>query len=381
MDLVKGAVSDQVMGQIGGLLGTDAKTPSLFETAAGSILGGLMKKGATAQGAQDIFGAVQKQDDSILDKLGDLLGGGNATDAYQEQGSGILDMVLGGSQQTSGLINTVASALGLDKGIVGKLLMMAAPVVMGVIGKHIKNKALDAVGLGNLLGEQKSHLAGLMPSSLTNDLGFGDLLGNAGKVAGSAADAVGNVGDAVGNVGNAASSAGGSLLKYVIPVGIVAALAIFGIPKLIEYMSRQPSGEVDKSQITAKPFAGSEIPGMDFGSIPGIDELGETGTKLTTGFADIAAGIKDVSDEAGATKLADKITGFTGDFDALGLDKLEGTSKAAASGIVSNAVEAIKTMLGDKSEDIRGILKPVIDTLMEKLKPFIGEQIPMSAFG
>ena len=48
MDLVKGAVSNQVMGQIGGLLGTDAKkTPSLFETAAGSILGGLMKKGST----------------------------------------------------------------------------------------------------------------------------------------------------------------------------------------------------------------------------------------------------------------------------------------------------------------------------------------------
>ena len=48
MDLVKGAVSDQVMGQIGGLLGTDAKkTPSLFETAAGSILGGMMKKGST----------------------------------------------------------------------------------------------------------------------------------------------------------------------------------------------------------------------------------------------------------------------------------------------------------------------------------------------
>ena len=87
MDLVKGAVSNQVMGQIGGLLGTDAKkTPSLFETAAGSILGGLMKKGSTAQGAQDIFGAVQQQDESILDKLGDLMGGGDATDQYQKQG-------------------------------------------------------------------------------------------------------------------------------------------------------------------------------------------------------------------------------------------------------------------------------------------------------
>jgi len=149
MDLVKGAVSDQVMGQIGGLLGTDAKkTPSLFENAAGSILGGLMKKGSTQQGAQDIFGAVQKQDSSVLDKLGDLLGGGDSTDGFQKQGSGILDMVMGGSQQSAGMIGMVAKALGMDKGIVGKLLMMAAPIVMGVIGKHVKNKALDAVGLG-----------------------------------------------------------------------------------------------------------------------------------------------------------------------------------------------------------------------------------------
>jgi len=396
MDLVKGAVSDQVMGQIGGLLGTDAKkTPSLFETAAGSILGGLMKKGATQQGAQDIFGAVQQQDDSILDKLGDLLGGGDATDAYQKQGTGILDMAMGGSQQTSGLVGTIANALGLDKGIMGKLLMMAAPIVMGVIGKHIKNKALDAVGLGSLLGEQKSHLASVMPSSLTNDLGFGNLLGNVGDAAGSAVGTVGKVGgaasDAVGNAANAAGamagnaadaakSAEGGLLKYIIPIGLLALLAMFGIPKLIDFMSQQPSAKIGDDQITAEPLVGADIPGMDFGSIAGIDELGETGTTLTTGFADIAKGLQDVNDVDGAKSLADKITGFTGDFDGLGLDKLEGTPKAAAMGIVSNAVEAINKLLMGKSEGITGVLKPVIDALMQKLKPYIGEQIPMSAF-
>ena len=46
MEMVKGAVSKQIMGQIGGMLGTDeSKTSSAFETIAGSILGGLMKKG------------------------------------------------------------------------------------------------------------------------------------------------------------------------------------------------------------------------------------------------------------------------------------------------------------------------------------------------
>ena len=374
MDLVKGAVSDQIMGQIGGLLGTDAKkTPSLFETAAGSILGGLMKKGATPQGAQDIFGAVQKQDSSVLDKLGDLLGGGDATDGFQKQGSGILDMVMGGSQQSAGMIGMVAKALGLDKGIVGKLLMMAAPIVMGVIGKHVKAKALDAVGLGNLLGEQKSNL-GFMPSSLTSNLGLGNMLGKAGDIAGSAGDAIGNVGgaakDAVGNAAGAAgdvAKSGGGLLKFILPLGLIAIAAFFAVPKIIDMMSRAPV-EVDPSEITAPAIPG----GLDFGSIPGLDELGETGKTLTTGFSDITSGLKDVTDEAGAQTLADKITGFTGSIDGLGLDKLDGVAKTATSGIIGQFKDAVTGLISGKSEGIMGILKPVIDALMEKLSPFGG---------
>ena len=414
MDLVKGAVSNQVMGQIGGLLGTDAKkTPSLFETAAGSILGGLMKKGSTSQGAQDIFGAVQKQDDSVLDKLGDLLGGGDATDQFQKQGGGILDLVTGGSQQSTGMIGMVAKALGMDKGIVGKLLMMAAPILMGVIGKHVKNKALDAVGLGNLLGEQKSHLSGFMPASLTSDLGFGNMLGAAGDMAGSAANAVGNAGNAAlgaagnignaamgaaGNVGNAAMGAAGSvgdaamgaagnvggaardvagaatggaggLLKFLIPLGVLGALAFWGIPKLMDMNSRE-TAPIDESSITAT--AVPNLAEMDFGSIPNMDALGDTGPMLTNSLSDLTNGLKEVTDEVGAEAYATKLTGFTDKLDDFGLDSMEGAGKTAVSGIFGKFVESMKGLLAGKSEGVQGILKPVIDALMQKLSPFTG---------
>ena len=418
MDLVKGAVSNQVMGQIGGLLGTDAKkTPSLFETAAGSILGGLMKKGSTAQGAQDIFGAVQQQDESILDKLGDLMGGGDATDQYQKQGSGILDMVMGGSQQSSGMIGMVAKALGLDKGIAGKLMMMAAPILMGVIGKHVKNKALDAVGLGNLLGSQKSHLSGFMPASLTSDLGFGNLLGQAGDMAGSAAGAVGNAGNAAlgaagnvggaamdaagklggaagnvgnaamgaaGNVGNAAMGAAGNVgnaagaaasggfgfLKALIPIALLALAALWGIPKLMNQGSMEGPA-IDKGDITA-PAMGAMAGKMDFGSIPGLDALGETGTTLTSGLSGLTTGLSEVTDEAGAQSFATKLTGFTDSFDSMGLDQLDGAAKTTATGIIGKFVETVKGMLAGKSEGVQGILQPVVDTLTQKLSGFTG---------
>ena len=118
MDMVKGAVSKQIMGKIGGMLGTDEKkTSSVFETAAGSILGGLIKKSSTPDGARDVFDMTSKQDDSVLDKLGDILGGGQAGEDFQKTGGGILDGVFGKSNQ-SGMLGALAKALGLDEKMV-----------------------------------------------------------------------------------------------------------------------------------------------------------------------------------------------------------------------------------------------------------------------
>ena len=237
LDLVKGAVSDQIMSQIGGLLGqSDSKrTSSMFETAIQSILGGMMKKSSTPAGAQDILRAVQDQDDGLMDKLGDFLGGGGRESELEDAGNGVLDMVFGNHRD--GLFGSIAKFLGLDDSIMRKLMTLAAPIVMGVIGKQVKNSALDAVGLGSLLDSQKQHLSGSMPAGLTSALGFGDFLGSgvdavkdaSGAVAGDAGRAVaGAAGKAAMNTAGDAVDAGGSLLKFLVPLLLLGALAFLG---------------------------------------------------------------------------------------------------------------------------------------------------------
>jgi hypothetical protein len=403
MDMVKQAATKQILGKIGGILGTnEAKTSSAFETAAGSILGGLMKKGSSAQGAQDIFGAVQKQDDSVLDKLGDLLGGGQQTEQFQKQGSGILDMVMGNS--SAGMIGSVAKMLGLDKGIVGKLMTMAAPIVMGVIGRHVKNKALDAVGLGNLLGSQKSHLAGVLPASLTSDLGFGNMLSGAGdavsgaasKVGNAASGAAGSVGRGAANAGRAATgaagdaaNAGGGLIKMLLPLLLLAGLAFVGW----KYVLPMLGGAADKATSAVSDgvnavgdgvssaagavgdgvsnaagavgdMANFEMPSFE---VPGMDALGETGSTLSTGFTDITKGLAGVTDEAGATDLAGTIGGFTDKVGSLGLGDLTGPAQTASQSLIGKFVETVQGLMGGQSEGIRGILQPAIDALMKAL--------------
>ena len=196
MDMVKGAVTDQVMGQIGGMLGMsdNKKTSSMLDTAMGSILGGMMNKSSSQEGAKQVFDMASKADTGIMDKLGDILGGGgDQLEAVQKTGGGMLDGLLGGGDGQTSMIQTIAKALGMNGSIVGKLLTFVAPMLLGAIGKHIKSAGLDALGLSSLLGEQKQHIAAAMPSGLADNLGFGNLLSGVGDLGKSGINAASNV--------------------------------------------------------------------------------------------------------------------------------------------------------------------------------------------
>ena len=370
MDMVKGAVTEQVMGKLGGLLGQSdtKKTQSMFETAAGSILGGMMKQSSTPSGSNDIFRAVQDHDDGVLDRLGDLLGGGGREKELIDSGGGILDGVFGSNR--TGTIGTIAKFMGLDNSIVGKLLSMAAPIVMGVIGRHVKSKALDAVGLGNLLGQQKSLLGGLMPSGLTSSLGFGDMLGgatgavkNAGAaVAGSARDAGSAVTGAAGDVGSAvsqgagqAASGIGSLFKILLP------LILLGVLAFLAWNFLNPSADT-----ATPPQEGAA----------GMTMEGGSGTKfelnsLQDKFSGITSAFENGVTMDSAGPLAEKITALTGSIGNMGIGNLEGAAKDSAFGAIGNFRDTISTSMESVTDEgILGILRPVIEKLMQALNPF-----------
>ncbi len=347
MEMVKQAVSKQIMGQIGGMLGTDqAKTSSAFETIAGSILGGLMKKAGSKQGAEVIFESAKKQDDGILGNLGDLLGGGSVSADLEKSGGNILETVFGGDH--SGIMETLSKAVGLDGNLVQKLLKMAAPIVMAVIGKYIKGKALDASGLGNLLGEQKQYLGNYLPASLTSDLGISGMLDNAGN-------AVSNAGRSASSAATEVTNQGAGLLKILLPV-IILALGGWAIWK---FVLSDNSADVQKPGITA--------PDVD------LSLLGKTGTTLQDGFSNITTGLTDLNSESGANDLVTNIKGFTEKIDTLGIGELTGPAKSAASTMIQKFVDQVTSLL-DKipDENLKSIVKPVVDALVKKLVPFTG---------
>ena len=91
-----------------------------------------------------------KHDGSILDNLGGLFNGG-VDDDVQQDGEGILGHILGNSRPN--VENALSQKSGMDAGSVAQILKVAAPILMGVLGKQTRQSNVsDSSGLGSLLG-------------------------------------------------------------------------------------------------------------------------------------------------------------------------------------------------------------------------------------
>jgi hypothetical protein len=262
-----------------------------------------------------------------------------------------------GNQQT-GLVDTLVRAFGLDKSMVGKLLTLAAPILMSVVGRHVKSKALDMVGLGNMLGAQKQHLGGYLPAGVGDSLGLSNLASSASTSSRPAP------------APQASQSGGGSLGKILIPLLLLGALA-FGAYKLATSVGPQPEIEdVEELDIDLGDGAVG-LGGLDLSGLTG--EAGEQLRGLSGQFSDIKTGFENLADADGANALKDKIAGVTGSVGALDLSSFPEVAKTSATTMLGQFAETIRGLIdGVQNETLKGILQPAVDSLLEKLTSMAG---------
>lgn len=124
---------------------------SVLSMALPLLMGAMRKNASTPEGAQGLMNALSnKHDGSILDNLGGLFGGG-VDQSVKQDGAGILGHILGGRQPQ--VENALSKKSGLDTGSIGTILQVAAPLIMGYLGKQTRQQNVsDSNGLGNLLG-------------------------------------------------------------------------------------------------------------------------------------------------------------------------------------------------------------------------------------
>ena len=156
LDLLNSDLGKTIISGVAGQTGQDQnKTANLLTMALPVLMEGMKRNAATPQGAEGLFSALNsKHDGSILDNLGGLFGGGVNDDVVND-GDKILGHVLGNKKQ--GVEKVLSEKSGMDMGAVANILKVAAPILMGVVGKQAKQQnvqsssAMEGI-LGGLLG-------------------------------------------------------------------------------------------------------------------------------------------------------------------------------------------------------------------------------------
>lgn len=186
MQHLQGAPLQQIAGQLG--IGAD-QARSAAAMAVPLLLGAMGRNAQQPQGAQALFGALQRDHVPAagLDwgsLAGALLGGRGAGD-----GGAILGHILGGRREQAEAGLGQATGLG---GNAGQFLSLLAPLVMAFLAQRVQAGGLGADGLGGMLGREQSQVrqggspAGDLLSRVLDQDGNGRVdLGDLLKVGGS----------------------------------------------------------------------------------------------------------------------------------------------------------------------------------------------------
>ncbi|WP_454830114.1 DUF937 domain-containing protein [Pseudoxanthomonas wuyuanensis] len=186
---LQGAPLQQVSQQLG-------IEPQQAASAVGAalplLLGTLGRNAAQPQGAEALFGALQRDHSGpdIGSVLGAVLGGGASP---QTDGAGILGHIFGSAQPRAEQGLGQATGLGQDQA--GQLLKILAPIVLAFLARRMTQGGGDATALGQALGQERQQVAqqggvggGLLGAVLDQDgdgqLGIGDLLKIGGNLLG-----------------------------------------------------------------------------------------------------------------------------------------------------------------------------------------------------
>ena len=207
LDLLNSDLGKTLINGASQQLGQDkAKTTSALSAALPLILGAMKNNAKTPEGASGLLSALNndKHSGGILDNLGSILGGGGIDDDVLSDGAGILGHVFGGKEQN--VAGAVSKSSGLDMGSAMQILKVAAPFIMGALGKQSRQQGVTSTsGLGDLLGgmlggdddlEEQSMITRLLDAD-----GDGSVIDDvAGMILGSGSKKSGGIGSILGGL-------------------------------------------------------------------------------------------------------------------------------------------------------------------------------------
>lgn len=347
------------LSKIASLLGIgEAQAGKAVGAAVPSLLAGLIGSASKPEGAAQLSNLLSRQDPGLLDNLSGLL---SQSTSPAGATSNPLTSLLGGGGlgQIAGVLSKFT---GVGDDIMGKLLGMLAPILLGILGKQ--SKGLDAAGLASMLAGQKDNVASAMPAGLGNLLstavpGLGSLLDGAPRaVANAAGSAASSAARTASSAAHQVEAAGSSFKKWLLPL-IAAILAVIFLPKMCR---KTPQVVSEAQQSIAGAVSATTDSTQILGQLSGlIKDAGET-----------ASSIKDA---ASAEAALPKLQGINSKL--AGLKPLWEKLPVSARNLAADSLRPLIAKLRATLQPVLTLplvgakLQPVVDEMLASLEAFI----------
>lgn len=354
MDLVNEQFSEQVMGQMSGLLGEEPdRTSSAISGAVPAILSGLGSITSNERGAESLFNTVQAQDDNLLDNLGDMLGG-DESGSMIEIGTKLLGGLMGNGGLGS-LVGVLAGFSGMDRKSSSGLIGIIAPIVLGILKRKLFSG--DAGGgtigaLTSLFSDQKDNIQASMPAGLNDQLTSGGFFDN---ISDNFTESTQETTQAAQEQVSNAATGGSSLMRKLLPLIV---LAILGWLALQFFSGKEEMEQTSQTEMSTD---------MDFG-----EQVGTMFQNTTDTFGKI-------TDVPSATEQLPNLENLVKDFTGFSTN-LGGVDDTVRGPIITLAKDAFSELqpVVDETLAIPGvgdIIKPATDSLIEQITKMLEQTI------
>lgn len=173
LGLIKDKLTDSVIEKVSGFLGEHPeKIGPALNSAVPIVMGGIIRSASTEEGAGKVMDVLKDggHTGEILDDLTSLLGNFDKTQLLITIGSNIFNHFSG--NKGNSIVEKLSSLNGIRKTSASSLVGLAAPLVLGALGKVVGKEGLGVSGLSKLLSEQREAVFGALPPAIANQLNF-----------------------------------------------------------------------------------------------------------------------------------------------------------------------------------------------------------------
>ena len=173
LDQARDAAHPGLVRTVSGLIGaSEAITDAGFATAIPTLLAGVVTTASTPAGAHWVRSIISERGygPATLERLPVTLTGGRPTERMIISGRHLLASFFGSKQDD--VADTVARSANLPASAARRLMCIAAPIVMSVLGREVAAHQLDWAGMMNYLAGQRASIAHVTPPALASMLGL-----------------------------------------------------------------------------------------------------------------------------------------------------------------------------------------------------------------